>query len=403
MTALTPGPFGSSVIDYHWSEHLYINRLMAVFGLEDCKLSYWRRNQNDWRTREQTLFLRRQDRLSVRWCPLVPARSTRLSFADNHIMRSPFFPSPVSSSVLLFYIARVASLSLNPPQLLTPKPPATLTSPNSSANASLADGRFASSSILSHLIIQCDASEYGHGLNYDSCHDAYDQIPHFVSEMTWGPRTQGRWTVNLPWRAYSSNLASIASIAQVGAEAQGHTADGLCAINVSSRSGVAVSDKASWYRIAQAAFEVLEQCVRPETWGGSLKNLGQKSNLIVSVLSYTPHVHCSAPRAAPPTIKACAELQNRMFASADALVFGPMEEPGVEAGLPQSWLLPTSAADLGSCAMVVNTRGPLDTASWFDVWAGAGAVAAMCVRRGLVGISTGQDGIKMLAPSLRLL
>lgn len=117
---------------------------------------------------------------------------------------------------------------------------------------------------------------------------------------------------------------------------------------------------------------------------------GQKSNLIVSVLSYTPHVHCSAPRAAPPTIKACAELQNRMFASADALVFGPMEEPGVEAGLPQSWLLPTSAADLGSCAMVVNTRGPLDTASWFDVWAGAGAVAAMCVRRGLVGISTGQ-------------
>lgn len=79
-----------------------------------------------------------------------------------------------------------------------------------------------------------------------------------------------------------------------------------------------------------------------------------------------------------------------MFASANALVFGPMEEPGVEAGLPQSWLLPTSAADLGSCAMVVNTRGPLDTASWFEVWAGAGAVAAMCVRRGLVGISTGQ-------------
>ncbi|CAD6590909.1 MAG: hypothetical protein ASARMPRED_005103 [Alectoria sarmentosa] len=295
-----------------------------------------------------------------------------------------------------------------------------LSSSNSSANASQADGPLASSSILSHLIIECDANLYGQGLNYDSCHDAYDQIPHFVSEMTWGPRTQGRWSVNLPWRAYSSTSS---------AEAQGHPADGSCAINVSSRSGVAVSDKESWYRIAQAAFEVLEQCVRPETWGGSLKNLGtktlcakslaskpnrqltdrgpssanragQKSNLIVSVLSYTPHVHCSAPRAAapPPTTKACAELQNRMFASADALVFGPIEAPGVEVGLPQSWLLPTSAADLGSCAMVVNTRGPLDRASWFEVWAGAGAVAAMCQSVSLY--YEGLDGIKMQAPSL---
>lgn len=53
-------------------------------------------------------------------------------------------------------------------------------------------------------------------------------------------------------------------------------ADGLCAINVSSRSGIAVSDTASWYRIAQAAWEVLEQCVKPYTLGGSLKNLGTK-------------------------------------------------------------------------------------------------------------------------------
>ena len=139
-------------------------------------------------------------------------RSTKLSLADNHIMRSPFFPSPVSSSVLLFYTARVASLTLNSPQLLTPKLPAPLTSSNSSANASLADGPFASSSILSHLIIECDANLYGQGLNYDSCHDAYDQIPHFVSEMTWGPRTQGRWSVNLPWRAYSCEFDTRANL-----------------------------------------------------------------------------------------------------------------------------------------------------------------------------------------------
>lgn len=78
-----------------------------------------------------------------------------------------------------------------------------------------------------------------------------------------------------------------------------------------------------------------------------------------------------------------------MFASQNVEVFGPEEQPGVEAGLPQSWLASPSMG-LGSCAVVVNTRGPLDSASWFEMWAGAGAVAAMCVRRGMVGISTGQ-------------
>lgn len=78
-----------------------------------------------------------------------------------------------------------------------------------------------------------------------------------------------------------------------------------------------------------------------------------------------------------------------MFASDKREIFGPMEEPGVEVGLPQSWLRPFSA-DVGSCVVVVNTRGTIDTASWFEMWAGAAAVVAMCVRRGLVGISTGQ-------------
>lgn len=64
------------------------------------------------------------------------------------------------------------------------------------------------------------------------------------------------------------------------ADGQGYIADGLCAIHVSSRSGPAVSDKASWYLIAQAAFEVLEQCVKPGTSGGSLRNLGTKTIML---------------------------------------------------------------------------------------------------------------------------
>lgn len=80
---------------------------------------------------------------------------------------------------------------------------------------------------------------------------------------------------------------------------------------------------------------------------------------------------------------------NNMYASEKVQIFGPAAEPGVQVGLPQSWVVPLSSRT-GSCAVLVNTRGPLDTASWFEAWAGTGAVVAMCVRRGLAGISTGQ-------------
>ena len=80
---------------------------------------------------------------------------------------------------------------------------------------------------------------------------------------------------------------------------------------------------------------------------------------------------------------------NNMFASENMQIFGRTDEPGVDVGLPQAWLMPSSST-MGPCAVVVNTRGPLDTASWFEVWAGAVAIVAMCVRGGLAGISTGQ-------------
>ena len=56
---------------------------------------------------------------------------------------------------------------------------------------------------LTTVTIQCDGATYGDDLNLNSCVDAFEQIPHYVNELTWGPRTQGQWNVNLPWRIYS--------------------------------------------------------------------------------------------------------------------------------------------------------------------------------------------------------
>jgi hypothetical protein len=116
--------------------------------------------------------------------------------------------------------------------------------------------------------------------------------------------------------------------------------------------------------------------------GGFMKNVGRKDNLIVSILSYTPHVTCSKITAPDLDKGQCAHVMNEMYADPQTHVFGPRGEAGVEAGLPYTWA--------GSCAVIVNTRGPLDTASWYEVWEGARAVAGMCVRRRLGGVSTGQ-------------
>ena len=83
-----------------------------------------------------------------------------------------------------------------------------------------------------------------------------------------------------------------------------------------------------------------------------------------------------------------------MFAGEAARVFGPRgggRRRGRAAAVGDVGVVRGGGrARWWSCAVVVNTRGPLDTAGWFEVWAGAGAGAAMCVRRGLVGIGTGQ-------------
>ena len=56
---------------------------------------------------------------------------------------------------------------------------------------------------LSTPRLQCDAIKYGHDLSYDSCYNAYKQIPNQINSISFGPRTQGNWDIHLPYRVYS--------------------------------------------------------------------------------------------------------------------------------------------------------------------------------------------------------
>lgn len=121
----------------------------------------------------------------------------------------------------------------------------------------------------------------------------------------------------------------------------------------------------------------------------SSRQPGAKSNLIVSMLSYTPHVHCTPSRKGHPAPNEtlCGEIAETMLATTEMQIFGPQGEKGVEVGLPRTLNL---LSPRGSCELVVGTRGPLDTASWYDVWVGTRAVSTLCVEKGLGGIGTGQ-------------
>lgn len=111
---------------------------------------------------------------------------------------------PLSLSLLLIPTI-VGSLTINPAQIISAR--LTNTSQLQLPNASLPDLPISPTaplpSHLSDLMLQCDPQKYGDDLRYSSCHDAYLQIPHLISVISFGPRTQGNWAVSLPFRAYS--------------------------------------------------------------------------------------------------------------------------------------------------------------------------------------------------------
>ena len=224
---------------------------------------------------------------------------------------------PFSQRILLLAIPVSGLVLINPTPVYNSNVWAT---PNiSTFNASLAISPPSSldpdSKNLSARAIQCNAESYGRNLRLDSCVDAYQQIRQIVNIYSWGPRTQGRWDINLPWRGYSCKWSDSAihnhyviqsvrslkamftsvfkscnmlrvewhvlsrsccwiSSRSTGFDANLQTADGLCAIEISARSGLAISDRASWYDISQVVDGLIEKCVQPHSIGGAMRNVG---------------------------------------------------------------------------------------------------------------------------------
>ncbi|CAL8580484.1 hypothetical protein XPA_006205 [Xanthoria parietina] len=227
------------------------------------------------------------------------------------------------------------------------------------------------STTLGDRLITCDPRRFGMP-SVASCVDAISQLPQPTAEMldrkrSYGPRggTRRQYDVELPKRWISS--------------------DGKCIIDVTQTS---FPSHERDINMVGAATVIRQECLEKAQppWGGYGHALGDEGNLNISVAAYTPpYVKCEgAPPARRPNHEACQRIIDlTMKASTARATFAaqgvPLPGQAVER-LPQALV-----ALGGGCTITIDTNVPVDTASWYEIWAAAVAVDGMCVRGGRTG------------------
>ncbi|KAL8715697.1 MAG: hypothetical protein Q9225_006304 [Loekoesia sp. 1 TL-2023] len=203
-----------------------------------------------------------------------------------------------------------------------------------------------------NYLYECDGDRFGTDLPLLSCIDALKLILDVNAKFRFGPRTEGR-VVNFktPYRFLSN--------------------DGLCAVDFERHPGV-ITDYAR---------------------GKDLRVAGDRRGIDLIIRTYTPHVQCSSSTATAPTFGTCLNILDSQVPNyRDVKVFGRSGEPNIDQALPQTFVDSLSRR----CSLVVNTRGPVDSARWYDIWGAATAIDAMCGRqlpnKGGVATGLGEHG-----------
>lgn len=220
------------------------------------------------------------------------------------------------------------------------------------------------------VAVFCDGAEYGRDLVTDDCKDAITAIKRSTQQVVFGERSADpqTWDVGLPSR-------------QIGIQ-------GLCTVQLEFKPGRS-SAIATSLEVFQAAVAVLGTCVAGAgiNTGGLAINIGGDNNLGVALAPYEPHVQCfdgsvGPPGSTVPPLNSCNAIVELMFATKDVTSFG-------KAGSGAAKIVPgMDASPDRLCVLGIDTRGPLEDVSWYDIWQAAVAVTGMCVRDGKTGKAT---------------
>lgn len=119
--------------------------------------------------------------------------------------------------------------------------------------------------------------------------------------------------------------------------------------------------------------------------GGFLASQGQRGFLTIEIRSYKPiGIECFSPAVPAPPPKACGQALNEVPFLERLDTFSRAAVPG-QFSLPRAYINEQTK----QCAVVIDTKGDPDIASWADLWYAAVAVSSMCVDQGKAGWSVG--------------
>ncbi|KAF6219709.1 hypothetical protein HO133_003534 [Letharia lupina] len=217
-------------------------------------------------------------------------------------------------------------------------------------------------------------------MNRYSCLQAFNTIPTIRQPLTFGDRSNGTFNVQLP-RRFSGP-------------------DATCVIDIFHKDGV-ISDIASYQQISRAAESLYGVCVvrgGTRTQGGWIRDIGRQKNLVIVLSLYEPSVACFGQQFA---MRDPAQISQKLLSiipvNTERQIFGPEGESGVQVEVPVTYNWPPGPSRwaIGASLKVdVEHRNRVD-ARWFDVWAGAVAVTAICTLRGYAGISGLPSGLRV--------
>ncbi|KAL8708078.1 MAG: hypothetical protein Q9220_007010 [cf. Caloplaca sp. 1 TL-2023] len=157
--------------------------------------------------------------------------------------------------------------------------------------------------------------------------------------------------------------------------------DGTCVLDVVLENNGATYDHATFAEIGKAAAQLVDTCAGPDPFhhrqsgpvGGFIGKVGLQGNLVIILRQYYPRVVCGKQWKG---FGDCKPVMDKMQANNFRDSFGLPGEKGVNVITPAFF----KGGDT-TCAVRVDVVKPRRQAYsvWFDVWAAAEAINAMCV------------------------
>ncbi|KAL9580496.1 MAG: hypothetical protein Q9212_004458 [Teloschistes hypoglaucus] len=211
----------------------------------------------------------------------------------------------------------------------------------------------------------CDDTKYGHDLDIDDCMNALDRIINSRASVTFADREltieRPDWDP-LPWRWMGGRSS--------------------CYIEPVLKAG-AQTGRTSFYKIREAAYELVRTCALRQRKGGTVTGLGGDNNVQITLGRYVQGelaVKCGRRK---EVLETCRDLLISMPVTTRDERFGPKGDSEAEVILP--WGMMSHDNQCVLKILTINRQGTSDVTSWYKAWEAVNAVYYGCISKGFRG------------------